>query len=271
MQVRQQAVRVQGAELYYELRGQGPPVLIIQGGVSEAGATQQLAEALIPHYQVISFDRRGLSRSTASIPPTTLATHADDAATLLSTVSAQPARVIGPSIGALIGLHLAVRHPERVATLVAHEPPMSALVCDPQQEAGLDEVAVLAQTDVQAAIRHFVSLSGNEEGAHEEEAHPASPVGDVDANLRHFFAYDFPGVRNCTLNVGQIAAAPPTIIPTGGAESRGRWEYRCAEQLAHELDRKLIETPGGHNGLISHPWATAAVLTRLFTKAEYET
>ncbi len=186
-------------------------------------------------------------------------------------MSAQPARVIGPSIGALIGLHLAVRHPERVATLVAHEPPMSSLVRDPQQEAGLDEVAALARADVQEAIRHFVSLGGNGDGSREEGARPTPPVGDIDANLRHFFAYDFPAVRDSTLDVGQIAAASPTIIPTGGAESRGRWEYRCAEQLAHQLDRKLIEMPGGHNGLISPPWATATELRWLFTEAEHET
>lgn len=271
MQVRQGVVDVAGAELYYEVCGEGPPVLIIQGGLSEAGATGQLVATLATDYQVISYDRRGLSRSTASTLPAGLATHADDAAAVLSAACARPAHVVGASIGALIGLYLTLRHPKRVTTLVAHEPPMPSLVSDPRREAGLDHVAMLARTDVQAAIRHFGSLSGHSGESREDGARAQPPVGDVTANLHFFFTYDFPAVRNCTFDVVQLATVPATVIPTGGAESRGGWEYRCANQLAQGLDCKLIELPGGHNGLISHPWATATVLRRLFTEAELET
>lgn len=268
----QGTIATEGAELYYESCGEGPPVLIIQGGVGEAGATAQLAEALAQHYRVISYDRRGLSRSPASVeaPPIAMSLHAADAAALLTAVCREPARVVGASIGALIGLHLAVQHPELVATLVAHEPPMSAVVHDPAQEAALDRVADLARDDVRAAIRHMASLTGNGQAVAEEGARPAPPVGDIDATLSHFFHHDFPAVRAATLDAAQIAAVAgsTTIIPTGGTASRGQWEYRCAAHLAHELSRTLIELPGGHNGLISHPWATAAELRRLFTQAE---
>jgi hypothetical protein len=103
---------------------------------------------------------------------------------------------------------------------------------------------------------------------------PAPSVGDLDSNLRRFFAHDFPAVRNSCLNADEIAATSvlTDIVPTGGRESRGQWEYRCAEQVAHKLNLQLIDMPGGHNGLVSHPWATAAILRRLFTKENpYET
>ncbi|GAB3288980.1 alpha/beta fold hydrolase [Parasphingorhabdus pacifica] len=245
-------------------------MLIIQGGLSEAGATRQLAEQLAQHYQVISYDRRGLSRSTVSRDPepVTMATHADDAAALLAAVTTEPARVVGPSIGAVIGLYLTARHPDQVAMLIAHEPPMTSLVRDPEQETGLDEVAELAREDVGAAIRRFVALGGNREDSQEPGAGPAPSVGDVEANLRRFFSRDFPAVRAARLELDRIEAAPrpPMIVPTGGEESRGQWEHRCAVQLAYELDRKFIEMPGGHNGLVNHPRATAAVLGRLFTE-----
>lgn len=55
---------------------------------------------------------------------------------------------------------------------------------------------------------------------------------------------------------------PARIILTGGHDSRGQWEYRCAQTLAEHLGRPLHELPGGHNGLTTHPWAiTRAVRT----------
>ncbi|MGW5692811.1 alpha/beta fold hydrolase [Streptomyces asiaticus] len=79
--------------------------------------------AVSPHL-VITYDRRGLSRSRLDdlSRGATLAEHADDAALLLATVTSEPAAMLGCSLGAVIGLHLAVRHPGRIHTLIAHEP-----------------------------------------------------------------------------------------------------------------------------------------------------
>ncbi|TVT61964.1 alpha/beta hydrolase [Amycolatopsis rhizosphaerae] len=272
MQVKHGKVRAEGAQLYYETRGEGRPVLIIQGGLSEAGATQQLAEALACDHQVITYDRRGLSRSAVAedTAPVTIATHADDVATLLSSVTVEPAYVVGASIGALIALHFAVRHPDRVATLVAHEPPMATVVLDAEREAALDEIAALAREDVRAAIGRMASLTRAGQGSAEEGARPASAVGDLDANLGWFFTHDFPAVRTSELDSGQIATAArsTTIVLTGGQESRGQWEYRCAEQLAGKIGRPFVELPGGHGALVSHPRAVADRLKSLFAGAE---
>ncbi len=264
------SVAVDGADLYCETRGEGPPVLIVQGGLSEAGATGQLADVLARHFQVISYDRRGLSRSSVpgDCPPITMDHHADDAAALLAAVTTRPAHVVGPSIGGLIGLHLAVRHPERVATLVTHEPPMAPLVVDPEREAALDRIAALARDDVRVAIQEMAALTGGDVET-EPGAAPAPPAGDMDANLRWFFTHDFPAARQSTLDPSRIAELPAstTVVPTGGTASRGEWEYRCAQRLARELGRELIELPGGHNVLVSHPRTTATELRRLFTEA----
>nr|WP_281382022.1 alpha/beta fold hydrolase [Nocardiopsis mwathae] len=241
--------------------------MIIQGGMGEAGATEQLADELARDNQVISYDRRGLSRSTdGGAVPITMARHADDAALVLSAATTQPARVIGASIGALIGLHLAVRHTDRVSMLVAHEPPMASLVLDHEREAELDKVAAAATVDVRAAIGHMASLTGGGQDSVQEGARSGPLVGDIDENLRWFFAQDFPAVRRSALSADEIVAAAntTTVIATGGVESRGGWEYRCAQKLARRLDHDLVEMPGGHNSLVSHPWALAVELKRLF-------
>ncbi|MEU8632733.1 alpha/beta fold hydrolase [Amycolatopsis sp. NPDC048633] len=269
MQVEQFEVECDGALLYVESRGHGAPVLVIQGGIGEAGATEQLADTLAEHFCVISYDRRGLSRSAGSPEPDpiTMHRHAVDAAAVLAASTSEPAHVVGASIGALIGLHLAALEPSRMATVVAHEPPMSAVVLDPTREAALDQVATTAQDDVRSAIRRMGSLTGARDSL-EEGARPAPPKGDLMANLQRFFEHDFPAVRSSSLVAGDLVAATQStnIILTGGDLSRGQWEYRCAEQLAGELGVLFTELPGGHNGLVSHPKATAAALTRIFDR-----
>lgn len=264
-EVRSGTVEVRGAQLYYEVRGSGTPLLLVQGGISEAGATDQLAGELARDHEVISYDRRGLSRSAADGEvPVTMALHAEDAATLLAAVTDRPAHVAGASIGALIGLHLAVEHPSRVASVVAHEPPMSKVVHEDTREKELDAVAELATTDVRKAIRHMVSLAG-ERPKPEEGAKPAPMVGDIDKNLAWFFANDFPAVRASDLDAGKLSAAGdlPPILLTGGAEFPERWEYRCARQLASDLGTAFTEIPGGHEAPASHPRGTAAAIRRL--------
>lgn len=252
--------RTDGTALHYETRGAGQPVLVLQGGVSDAGVTEQLAAELAQHHLVISYDRRGLSRSTAgSTVPVTMDAHADDAAAVLAAASASPAVLVGASIGALLGLHLAARHPQRVALAVAHEPPMASVVRDPVRERAFDEIEELAQHDVVAAIQQMGTLTDSGTTTPEPDAQPGEPVGDLRTNLTTFFHHDFPAVRGSRLDAAQLRAAvhPARIVPTGGQDSRGQWEHRCAQALAEHLDRPLHELPGGHNGLTSHPRSIA--------------
>jgi pimeloyl-ACP methyl ester carboxylesterase len=252
--------RADGTALYYETRGAGQPVLILQGGVSDAGATAQLAAELAQDHLVISYDRRGLSRSTAaSSVPVTMDTHADDASAVLAAASDSPAVLVGASIGALIGLHLAARHPKRVALAVAHEPPMASVLRDPVRERAFDAIEQRAQHDVVAAIQQMGALTDSGTTTPEPGAQPGELAGDLRANLTTFFRHDFAAVRGSQLDAARLreTADPARIVPTGGQDSRGQWEHRCAQVLAEQLQRPLHELPGGHNGLTSHPRSIA--------------
>ena len=82
---------VAGAELYYEVRGRGPAVLLIAGATGDAGHFEQAADVLASEHTVITYDRRGNSRSRPA-GPTTLDQQADDAAALLRHVGADSSR-----------------------------------------------------------------------------------------------------------------------------------------------------------------------------------
>ena len=90
---------------------------------------------------MLSYDRRGYSRSPADQPaPDTglLTEDVADALALLDRYSpGEPALVFGSSSGAIIGLELLSRHPERVRLLVAHEPPLLGLLPDADAQRGL--------------------------------------------------------------------------------------------------------------------------------------
>uniref|UniRef100_UPI002F90D7BE alpha/beta fold hydrolase n=1 Tax=Streptomyces sp. NBC_00998 TaxID=2903712 RepID=UPI002F90D7BE len=72
----------------------------------------------IPSIRVLTYDRRGLSRSRLEEPgrTTSLAEHAEDVHRLLAVVTDEPALMLGCSMGALIGLHVAARYPEQSST-----------------------------------------------------------------------------------------------------------------------------------------------------------
>ncbi|MGW0447171.1 alpha/beta fold hydrolase [Streptosporangium sandarakinum] len=120
-------LRVDGATLHYEVRGEGPLLLLIPGGTGGAASFDDVADDLAADRTVVSYDPRGLSRSPLDDPeaPQHVARHADDALRLLDLLSPEaPARVAGCSSGGIVALHLLATRPERVERVVAHEPPV---------------------------------------------------------------------------------------------------------------------------------------------------
>src|SRR5712691_3925215 len=117
-------VKVNGAELYYEVRGTGPAVLLIHGTNLDSSCYEALAGILAKDFTVVTYDRRGYSRSPRphGWESTAIQEQADDAAALLSAIGIGPAAVFGSSSAGPIALEVALRHPERVRRVVAHEP-----------------------------------------------------------------------------------------------------------------------------------------------------
>jgi pimeloyl-ACP methyl ester carboxylesterase len=112
---------VNGTTLYTEVRGTGPPVLIIPGGAEDAEGWRPVAERIAGH-TVVTYDRRGTLRSgRADWPGGGAAQHADDAAALLETLGLGRAIVLGGSSGGVIAVQLALRHSAAVRLVLAYE------------------------------------------------------------------------------------------------------------------------------------------------------
>ncbi len=114
-----QYVTLHGAEIAYAVTGAGDPVVLVHGGDanSEHWAFQVLA--LAGQYQVILLDSRGHGRSPYNGAPLTYAQLADDVLALLDHLGVARAHLVGWSDGGIIGIDLALRHPERLRKVVA--------------------------------------------------------------------------------------------------------------------------------------------------------
>jgi 3-oxoadipate enol-lactonase len=110
---------VNGTTLYYERRGSGAPLLLVQGmsGTHAAWGEPFLAALEAAGLELVIFDNRGIGNSEQWREPFTLADLADDAAAMLDVVGWETAHVLGISMGGMVAQELALRHPERLRTL----------------------------------------------------------------------------------------------------------------------------------------------------------
>ena len=123
-QVYQSVVEANGTELYYEVRGNGSPVLFISGATGDAGHFAHVADALADDFRVITYDRRGNSRSPRpkGWTQTGITEQADDAAALLEALAVSSAVVFGTSGGGTILMDLIRRHSGVLKGALVHEP-----------------------------------------------------------------------------------------------------------------------------------------------------
>jgi pimeloyl-ACP methyl ester carboxylesterase len=116
------SVRSDGCDLYYEEVGEGVPILLIHPAGATASTWGPANEELARVGRVITYDRRGYARSGGE-PARSISTHTTDAAGILECLRASPAVVVGTSAGAAIAVDLAVRRPDLVRVVIAHEFP----------------------------------------------------------------------------------------------------------------------------------------------------
>jgi len=116
-------VAVGGARIWYAQWGgrtEAIPVLLLHGGFANSNYFGKLIPVLVDHgYRVIAMDSRGHGRSTRSDAPYSYHLMAEDVIGLLDTLTIARVRVVGWSDGGIIGLDLALNHPDRLAGLFA--------------------------------------------------------------------------------------------------------------------------------------------------------
>ncbi|NCG25869.1 MAG: alpha/beta fold hydrolase, partial [Actinobacteria bacterium] len=109
-------------DMYYEVEGSGPPLLLIMGTAASHENWAAQVEAYRDSYTVITFDARGTGQSTHTPDPTayTMRSLADDAAALVRFLECGPVNLSGLSLGSATSQEFAINHPDLVTTLQLH-------------------------------------------------------------------------------------------------------------------------------------------------------
>lgn len=110
---------VNGVKIWYAMFGRGEPVILLHGGLANANYWGHQVRALQRHYQVIVMESRGHGRSSRNQEPYGYDLMASDVVALLDHLKIRKAAIVGWSDGAIIGLDVAMKHPERVSRLFA--------------------------------------------------------------------------------------------------------------------------------------------------------
>jgi acetyltransferase/esterase len=265
--------RVPGAGLHTEIRGTGPLLLLIHGGNGDPASFAGITPRLAAQRTVLSWVRRGFVRSPLDHPPPDTAGRiAADVADAVALIHAHggTADVFGSSSGAIVALELVARHPAVVRTAVVHEPPLLALLDDPQ--AWHDRFAAIAATyqeqGMQQAMTEFAAAVGlGPLAGRTDDARPElTPLLDrMDENRRFWFDHEFRQYPAHHVDLDALARVAEKIVPAAGVDSRARraMPFLPTVALARRLGRPLAAFPGGHVGYVEHPEAFATALERL--------
>ena len=110
---------VNGIKLWYAEFGHGSPVILLHGGLANSDYWGNQVRALETRYRVIVMDSRGHGRSTRDARPFGYDLMASDVLGLMDFLDIRKAAVVGWSDGAILGLDIAIHHPERLSALFA--------------------------------------------------------------------------------------------------------------------------------------------------------
>lgn len=259
-------LRAAGVRLSYEVRGEGPLLLLV-GAPMAAEPFAQIADVLAGDHTVVTHDPRGISGSVLDDPEqdSTPELRADDIVSLLDALGAEDADVLGSSGGAVTGLALVTRHPGRVRTLVAHEPPVLELLPDAaaQRAATEDIVATFHRDGVGAAMMKFLTNAGIMREGEPVPGPEGEPSAQDLADGARFLAHELRGTAGYVPDIAALRAASARIVVGIGADSGNLLTYRTSVALADRLGSTPVEFPGEHGGFASHPQEFADVLRKV--------
>ncbi|WP_227464304.1 alpha/beta fold hydrolase [Nocardioides lijunqiniae] len=283
MTITTHVLEIPGVDLAYDVRGplptaDGRPPLLLVGQPMDAGGFATLA-SLLPERTVVTYDPRGLGRSTRKDGRTdhTPQVQAEDLHALVQELGGGPVDVFGSSGGAVAGLALVTAHPDDVAVLVAHEPPLLELLPDAYAAARASaemRQAYQAQGFGAGMARFIAMTSWQGEYTDDYFAAPEPEPAAFGLPTDDDGSRDDPLMSDSSLEVSgyrpdadALAAAPTRIVAAVGEESAGTLTARTTAALAQLLGQETAVFPshhggfmGGEHGYAGQPEAFAARL-----------
>lgn len=223
---------INGARLYYEVRGSGEPLLFLHAGIADSRMWDDQFHVFAQRHQVIRYDLRGFGRSEL-IPGRF--SNVEDVRSLLDFLQVERAHLVGISFGALIALDFSLAHVERVRSLVLVAPSVSGQHRSEEVQRFIDEEeALIERGDLDAATELNVRMWVDGPYRTAARVDPAVRERVREMQLRAFSMPEPDGVEVLSLSppaIGRLAELRvPTLIVAGDQDLREK--VALAEQLA---------------------------------------
>src|SRR5262245_61489138 len=253
-------VRVNGVELVYEVEGDGDPLVLVHGSWTDRSTWQAVIPGLARAVRVVTYDRRGHSQSERPPGQGSRREDEDDLAALLGALDCVPAHVLGNSFGASIVLGLAARRPDLFRSVIAHEPPLLAIVAD---EPKLQPLMREVQATTQSVLEQLQGgdVSGGTQRFVEEIALGPGTWQRLPPQVREVFMNNAPTFLDenrdpawASLDLAGLADFSHPVLLTQGDQSPP-WFLEIVAKLGQALDQAEVRTlPGaGHVPQLTHP------------------
>lgn len=261
-------IKRDGVSLFCRREGAGSPVLLIHGVACDSDFFRDASRILSKHYTVLSFDRRGCSRSTTFAAETdfSVRTQAEDAAAVILDYAKQPVFVVGCSAGGAVAALLAKQHPELVTGLFLHEPLlMGDGALRIEQDAFWEKLRLgRVQNRTIRCMLQFVRAMGGV-----DRSRGSLPMERQQQNLKNLELFlereleSFAG-----LEAAQLTIDPPVTVAVGTEDRDGLFR-RSAVRAAELRGWRLIEVPGYHNFALDQPECFAKITSCLIEEMCY--
>lgn len=267
---------LKGAQLYYDVVGQGPVLILIPGANGTGDIFNSFKDQLKDQFTVVTFDRRGFGESKLTEPLPECAKNAyddyrinrdvKDVVALSRHLSEEPVYVFGSSSGAIVAMHILKNNPEIVKQIAFHEPPINTFLPDSTywKEKNEEIVDDMLNKGLEAGIETF-SKKNNASNDDLNNLSTSKPKNEIEQKKKNkqilFWAkYEIRQYTHSNMTIENLASNKDKITLLTGEESNGNFVYNVNQYIAEQLDIDVVETPGGHFGYVKQPAAFRTVI-----------
>ncbi len=260
-------VEIDGADIYYERRGEGPALLMIAGGGGDGTAYGPVADMLARDRTVLTYHRRGNTRSPqrAAKQQFSVLRQAADAAAVITANGFSSASVFGSSSGALIALELVAAFPDVVDRAIAHEAPIITALPDRGEFFDWYDhlYAVSLQGRPELALAEFLKRCAVDIPRPDVTRAPESAeMREWRRGIERFMLEEMPVFTYYRPDYPRLTMPDTPLTLAAGRDSldlhgsgKPVFYAHATQRVAEITGRELLEFPGNHHSYMAIPEA----------------